>query len=259
MIKALFFDIDGTLVSFKTHKIPQSTIEAISMAKSRGTKIFISTGRPYSLINNIAEIRHLVDGYITTNGAFCFIGNHIISCNPIPREDVATVIRLSDEMNFACMVVGEKDLAMYHKNKRSEEIMKLLNVHGLKDGTPIEPILQQRILQLTPIITEVEEQQIMQQLHGCISSRWCPDFADITAYNADKGQGLLSIIGNLGIATDETMAFGDGGNDIPIIKIAGAGIAMGNANNSLKAVADYVTTTVDENGIFNALKHYGII
>lgn len=70
MIKALFFDIDGTLVSFRTHKIPSSTVEAITMAKNMGIKVYISTGRPRQLIDNINEISHLVDGYITVNGVY---------------------------------------------------------------------------------------------------------------------------------------------------------------------------------------------
>ncbi len=77
MIKALFFDIDGTLVSFNTHKIPASTIQAITKAKQQGIQVYISTGRPYSLINNLQEISHLIDGYITVNGAYCFIGKQI--------------------------------------------------------------------------------------------------------------------------------------------------------------------------------------
>ncbi len=56
MIKALFFDVDGTLVSFKTHQIPQSTIDALTEAKRRGTGIYISTGRPMRLINNLDNV-----------------------------------------------------------------------------------------------------------------------------------------------------------------------------------------------------------
>jgi predicted HAD superfamily phosphohydrolase YqeG len=57
MTKALFFDIDGTLVSFNTHRIPQSTIEAIETAHTKGIKIFIATGRPKSIINNLSELQ----------------------------------------------------------------------------------------------------------------------------------------------------------------------------------------------------------
>ena len=57
-IKALFFDIDGTLVSFKTHKIPQSTVDALEQAKKNGVEVYISTGRPQLLITNLGQIEH---------------------------------------------------------------------------------------------------------------------------------------------------------------------------------------------------------
>lgn len=257
MIKALFFDIDGTLVSFQTHKIPQSTIEAITKAKNKGMKIYISTGRPYSLINNIEEIKPLIDGYITTNGAYNFTGNEVISCNPIPKTDVQTVMSKADEMNFACMVVGEKDLAMYHSNESSDRIFRqMLNVKNLKENVPIEPILSQCILQLTPVINEEQEKLIMPLLPQCVSCRWYPDFADITACNVNKGNALLSIASHEGFKVEETMAFGDGGNDLSIIQTAGIGVAMGNASEALKKAADYVTTSVDNDGISQALNHW---
>ena len=73
MTKALFFDIDGTLVSFQTHVIPAPTIEAITLALEKGIQIFIATGRPTLIINNLGELqsRGLIDGYITMNGGYC--------------------------------------------------------------------------------------------------------------------------------------------------------------------------------------------
>ena len=82
---------------------------------------------------------------------------------------------------------------------------------------------------------------------------------DITARGADKGTALMTMAGRLGLDASETMAFGDGGNDKTIIAAAGVGIAMGNATDEVKAVADYVTTSVDDDGIRNALKHFNII
>ena len=75
MIKALFFDIDGTLVSFNTHAIPPTTIEAIAAAKAKGIRIFIATGRPAVIINNLSALqdRGLIDGYITMNGGFLLL------------------------------------------------------------------------------------------------------------------------------------------------------------------------------------------
>ena len=90
MTKALFFDIDGTLVSFETHRIPPSTIEALEAAHAKGLKIFIATGRPKAIINNLSELqdRNLIDGYITMNGAYCFVGEEVIYKSAIPQEEV---------------------------------------------------------------------------------------------------------------------------------------------------------------------------
>lgn len=170
-------------------------------------------GNRLNAINNIHEIGHLIDGYITANGSYCFCGNKIISCSPISQEDVRSVIRKADEMNFACMIVGEKDLTMYNSNEKVDRIFKeMLDVSDLGEDVSLEKVLKQRILQLTPIITEQEEGELLPLLQNVVSSRWCPDFADI-----------------------------------------------GNANDSLKEVADYVASSVDDDGIFNALKYLGVI
>lgn len=91
MIKALFFDIDGTLVSFNTHTIPQSTLNAIAELRKKGIKLFISTGRPRVAINNLGNLEF--DGYITMNGSYCFGENdEVIYKSPIPKSDVETML-----------------------------------------------------------------------------------------------------------------------------------------------------------------------
>ena len=230
------------------------------MAKSKSVKIYISTGRPLPLITNLSEIKHLIDGYITTNGALCFYGDEVISCRPIPHDDVMKMIELSDRIGFPFMLVGEKDLTMYNNNEDSERIFRqLLNVQNLRTDNNIEPILRQRILQLSPVISKAEEEKIMPYLKGCISGRWHPDFTDITAQDANKGNGLLDIIARQGISIDETMAFGDGGNDMSIIQKAGIGVAMGNAVEALKRRADFVTKGIDEDGVAYAMEELGLI
>ena len=99
----------------------------------------------------------------------------------------------------------------------------------------------------------------MPRIPGCISGRWHPAFTDITAEDADKGKGILAMAAHLGLDPQCTMAFGDGGNDTAMIKAAGIGVAMGNALESLKQDADYTTTSVDDDGILNALRHYGLV
>lgn len=259
-IKALFFDIDGTLVSFKTHKIPQSTVDALTEAKRNGVKIYISTGRPKMIINNLSQIEPLIDGYITTNGARCFVGDTTVCEHPISQEDVDKVVADAERNDYPVIVVGEKHLAIHHLTPIVNDIfVKGLGVDCLDFQTDIDDLKGENILQLTPFCTEEQETKLMPTLQNCTSGRWHPAFTDITAGDADKGKGLHAMAKFLNLNIAETMAFGDGGNDITIIKEAGVGVAMGNARDHVKEIADYVTSSVDEDGVKNALLHFGVI
>jgi Cof subfamily protein (haloacid dehalogenase superfamily) len=258
-IKALFFDIDGTLVSFKTHQIPESTVDALRKVHDKGVKIFISTGRPLKFIVNLSQIEDLIDGYVTTNGALCFIGNKTICCNSINKDEVEKILKKCEEANCPSVVVGENNIAVYNHETIVDKIFREGLGLGDFEFANLEDTLHENILQMTPFLTPEEEAALMPTLPGCTSGRWSPDFTDITDLKADKGKGITAIAKHEGIDISETMAFGDGGNDNTMLLTAGIGIAMGNANESTKQVADYITDTVDEDGIKNALLHFGVI
>lgn len=262
MIKALFLDIDGTLVSFETHSIPASTIEALAAAKAKGIHIFIATGRPGVIINNISALqeRNLIDGYITMNGGYCFVGKEIIYKSAIPPADVQTIMQYCVDRNIPCIVVDEHDVWACHPNEMVKQIFNdYLKVDIIPIKTPEEAIQGKDIFQMTPFITEDEEKEILPSIPNCEIGRWFPAFTDITAKGNTKQRGIDEIIRHFNIRLDETMAFGDGGNDISMLRHAAIGVAMGNAKEDVKAVADYVTDSVDNDGITNALKHFGVI
>lgn len=259
MIRSLFFDIDGTLVSFRTHRIPQATVDALTEAKARGVKIFISTGRPIQFITNLSQIEHLLDGYITTNGAYCFVGDQTVCCHPIDPADVQKILQACDRFDRAAIVVGRKTIAVYNRqpivDKSFGEGLGLTDLHF----DELSNVFRQDILQVTPFITDEEEAQLLPTIPHCVGGRWTKEFVDITQENADKGKGLVAMAAYEHFRIDETMAFGDGGNDIPIIRQAGIGVAMGNGGDNVKAAADYVTTAVDDEGVRKALIHFGVI
>lgn len=260
MIKALFFDVDGTLVSFNTHKIPTSTVEALEEAKKRGVKLFIATGRPIQLLNNIPEVEHLMDGYILATGALCTYKGEVVREDLIPQAEVEALIDFCKQHSLPAVVVGREDIQLINRDERFEDIFRnLLNVTYNKFDVSMDEVINQGVLQITPFITEDEEDIIKPQLKSCASARWHPAFCDINNSNADKANGIRAIAQKLGIDISETMAFGDGGNDISMLKAAGTSVAMGNALDKVKANASYVTTSVDEDGIANALRHFGII
>ncbi|GAB6959060.1 Cof-type HAD-IIB family hydrolase [Prevotella aurantiaca JCM 15754] len=259
-IKAAFFDIDGTLVSFKTHKIPQSTINAITEAKRKGIKIFIATGRPVAIINNIADIEKLVDGYITFNGAYCFMGIQEFVCTPIPEADVQTMITDAERRDYCLLACGKRQVVIHNYKKVFTDIfVNDLGVNNIDESRTIADLKGQPILQLTPFFKQADEDVIMPYMPHCVSARWHPEFTDITMKEANKGNALTTVATRLGIDIADCIAFGDGGNDLSILKAAGIGVAMSNANDEVKAVADYVTTSVDEDGIWNALQYFGAI
>lgn len=261
MIRSLFFDIDGTLCSLKTHEIPLSTVKALEQAKTKGVKVFISTGRPIQIITNLKAIEHLIDGYITTNGAYCFVNGEVVRCTPIGKTDVKVMLDDADKYDYPCIVAGDRGLAVYgnHKETVDRVFREELNVDNIDMKKPAADIIAGNVLQITSFFPASHEQALMAQTTGSGSARWHPEFTDITSVEADKGKGLEAMAAHLGLDIAETMAFGDGGNDISIIRKAGIGVAMGNAGEYVKAAADYITASVDDDGVMKALLHHAVI
>ncbi|WP_297285401.1 Cof-type HAD-IIB family hydrolase [uncultured Brachyspira sp.] len=261
MIKAAFFDIDGTLVSFNTHKVSDSSKEAIRLLKEKGIKVFIATGRIKKHINNIDDL--VFDGYITANGFDCYIGDKSIYRHSIAKEEIYSLIDyLKNKELFPCSIMMNSGIFINYVTKEVEEVSKSINL-------PIPAVdnyyefLEKNIddiLQINLFVDENKEKQLMSKIFkNCESSRWHPAFTDVNTKGGGKHIGIDKIIEYYGIKLEDTIAFGDGGNDITMIEHAAIGVAMGNANEGVKKIADYITDDVDNDGIFNALKHFNII
>ena len=258
MIKAIFFDIDGTLVSFKTHEVPQSTIEALDLLRKKGIKVFIATGRHYTSINNLGDLKF--DGYVTLNGGYCFAGeDKVIYKHSIPDRDIEALIRyMETEESFPCAFVQEKEIFMNYKDETVEEIFNMLNFPE-PPIRPMDEIRGKTAYQLVSFFTAEQEKKIMTILSNCESTRWNPLFTDVVPAGSSKRVGIDKMLEYFRIPLNECMAFGDGGNDVAMLQHAGIGVAMGNAEDDVKQYADYITDSVDEDGIFKALKHLNII
>lgn len=260
MTKAIFFDIDGTLISFETHKIPASTQEALKELRSKGIKIFIATGRPWCLIDNLADLEF--DGYITVNGSYCFTADHQpIYKGCIPQEDIERLIDSRQAEHTPFVFVHDNDMFVTGINERVLKVSELIEIPAPRVA-PIEEARGKDILQMMGYFTAEEEKNsdlFQTVLPHCEPMRWYPLFADIIARGNSKRMGIDKVLEYYGIDLKDTMAFGDGGNDVPMLKHVATGIAMGNAEAHVKAVADYVTSAVDDNGIANALQHFGLI
>lgn len=258
MIKAVFFDIDGTLVSFKTHKLPDSTVRALDLLREKGIKVFIATGRQLQSINNLGTQEF--DGYVTLNGGYCLAGkDKVIYKHNIPSEDIEALIRYQEnEEAFPCALVEEDGIYQNYVDDSVRQLYDMLDF----PHPPLRPLRGnggKEVYQLIAFFSPGHEERIMSVLPHCEATRWNPLFADVVPRGSSKAVGIDKIIEYYGVSLHETMAFGDGGNDMAMLCHAGIGVAMGNAGDEVKEAADYVTDSVDDDGVMNALRHFDVI
>lgn len=258
MIKAIMLDVDGTLVSFETHKVLESSIEALKEIHDRGIRIVIATGRAAGDLHEIAAIPY--DAVIALNGADCVLRDStVIKRRLIPQEDFRKAMEIAKAFDFAVAIELDEGVFVNRLTPVVEQIARIVE-HPIPAVVDIEELFDRReCCQLCFYMDDEMEQKVMSFLPNLSLSRWHPLFADVNVAGISKATGLSVFADYYGIEIAEMMAFGDGGNDIPMLKAAGIGVAMGNASEIVKASADFVTDTVENDGLFKALKHFGII
>lgn len=264
MIKAIFFDVDGTLVSFNTHKISELSKKAIFTLKQKNIKVFAATGRALFQIEDLHELKF--DGYITVNGSNCFINedNRLkeIYRVSLDKDDLFALIDYISNNRFHCRIMTSDDIFTNYTNIFINIMYALskIKVPKIVDFKDYITNNYEKILQLNIFVDENKEKYLIDNvLKNSKSSRWNKSFADVNSKYGGKEVGIDKIIKYYGIDLSETIAFGDGGNDIGMIKLAGIGVAMGNANKEVKEIANYITDDVDNDGVYKALKHFNLI
>jgi Cof subfamily protein (haloacid dehalogenase superfamily) len=258
MIKAIFFDIDGTLVSFQTHRMSERVKEALWTLRRKGVKLLVATGRPMVNINNLEGF--LFDGFITMNGALTYLDGKIVDGHPLTREDARKVAALATELDTTAWVFTEDFSGVNQMTAKATAFAE--RIHIFPSGfVDLERMAETTdIYEYTFFISIEDEHRLLRPiLSHADYPRWHPDFTDIVAKGLSKASAASILLDRLGIAREECMAFGDGGNDVPLIEYAGIGVAMGNAAEEVKAVADLVTRSVDEDGIVATLKNFGLL
>lgn len=255
MTKIIFFDIDGTLVSFNTHTIPQSTFDAISAVRRKGVKVWIATGRPMPFINNLGGLEY--DGVISATGAHCQTRDgEVIFSKPVDKADIQRMIDHQHKTGMAVAYAGNEMAIMTAPGgitEKAKEVFGLLDIPLPELHDPREA-LGFDVMEVIAFFTAEEAPHMMNDvLKGCSDARWHPDFVDCVAKGSNKADGIDRVIAHYGFDISETMAFGDGGNDIPMLRHAAIGVAMGNASDEVKGAADIVTSSVDDDGVARIL------
>lgn len=257
MIKAVFFDVDGTLVSHKSKSVPQSAKEAIERLREKEVKVLLSTGRHIHELKDMPINGIEFDGYVILNGQIGLDKNKkLIYSNPFGKEDVEGLLRIFHKKEYPFVLVNADGHYMNFVNEFVEMAMEGVS-------TPVPPIREYQgedLYQATVFILPKEDEEFSKKLpKGCKMARWGTHGVDIIATEGGKAVGVKYFGDVLGILPEEMMAFGDAKNDMDMIAYAGIGIAMGNGEECLKEIADYITTDVDDDGVWNALQKFGML
>lgn len=275
MGKIVFFDIDGTLVTPK-NQLPNSTKEAIHELKENGHLPIIATGRPPKMFEVITKELG-IDSYISLNGQHIVIKGQPIFSNPIPTDYLKDLIDASYEIDQRTFLLTKDDIIGNHFMREmmlDPEFLTMVykNLSQLPNDVSVEffkrmtekPLDTDRFenLEILSAFIHTEEKDDLfytERFPNLHFTRATPYLSEVLMKGTHKGAGIERVIRSLDLTLADTVAFGDGLNDMEMIQTAGVGVAMGNGRPELKEVADLVTTHVEEDGIFHGLKKLSLI
>lgn len=258
--KLLFFDIDGTILSHRTDQISDSTKEAIKKAQANGHLAFINTGR------TIAELdRRMLDfgfdGFICGCGTYITYKNKILLRKSISPELLPALI--TDLHKYKMEAILEGSNAVYYDDASTHRRIINLKEHQRKHNFNIKSF-EDPGMSVDKFCIWSDSPENYQSFYNIYKDQL--DFIDrmrglyeVVLKGYSKASGIEFLLNHLGITHDNTYAFGDSSNDLSMLLYAKNSIAMGNSSKDIKDIVTYVTDDVDENGIENALKHFGLI
>ena len=256
MIKAAFFDVDGTLLSHKTKQVPPGTIAALEALKKKGIRCIVATGRQIGEMDKLPMGGVTFDGYITMNGQLTLDADRReLYGMPLEGEVKEYALKLFREKKIPVILVEQGRLYVNRNCPKVTAVQTAISSRvppeGEYDGAPL--------YQACVYITE-EERQVLEPVAGkCVVTRWHPGGVDIIAQGGGKRTAMERYCRMQGWKPEETIAFGDSENDLEMLRFAGIGVALGNAEPEVKEAADYVTDYIDEDGLAKALRHFNLI
>ena len=256
MIKAAFFDVDGTLFSHTMKKFPESTLNALHLLKEKGLQIFLSTGRSFEEAGNLPWEGIWFDGCVLLNGQMCTDekGN-VLYGNTLEGEDKEYLLNAFKNKELSLIIVEKDRQYMNFLDEAAKRGLEYVSIPAPEIGD----YQGEDIFQFIAYLTREEETVLQPKIPNCKFARWYEGGVDIIPKSSGKMVGIKKMLEIHGLKREEIIAFGDGDNDADMMEFAGIGVAMGNGVEVTKKAADYVTDHIDEDGLWNALKHFEII
>ena len=256
MIKVICLDLDGTLLNSES-KINKEDRTAIKRCIKNGIKVTVCTGKTYSFVSLIVEELGLTGLQVASNGATVIneFKEHVWT-NKISDDIYISLIKILREENRST-VAHHLDGNIYCENHNAylEEISNtgeiLTRVDDLLSG-----VISSGILMLT--YEGDEDDRLHIRLVDIFSEKLrirkgAPARMDVYSVDAGKANAMDKVLGFYGVRRKEVMAIGDSENDLGLMKLAGASVAMGNSPGIVKTEADFVVSDNDNNGVAEAL------
>ncbi|WP_373075869.1 bifunctional Cof-type HAD-IIB family hydrolase/peptidylprolyl isomerase [Streptococcus infantis] len=256
-IKIIFFDIDDTLRNSKTGFVPSTIPTVFKQLREKGILTGIATGR--GIFGVVPEIKTLKpDFFVTLNGAYIEDkkGNVIYS-NKIAKDKVEEYITWTKEIGIDYGLVGSHAAKL---SRRTEMINQAID--PIYPDLEVDPDFYQKedIYQMWTFEDQGDDLTLPESLASTLRMvRWHEHSSDVVPISGSKAAGVAKVVDQLGLKPENVMVFGDGLNDLELFDFAGISVAMGVSHEKIKEKADYITKTLEEDGIFDALEGFGMV
>ncbi|MDY3042328.1 Cof-type HAD-IIB family hydrolase [Streptococcus pluranimalium] len=277
-IKAVFFDIDGTLLN-DNKRVEKATVLAIKNLKEQGILVGVATGRGPGFVQPFMDNLGL-DFAVTYNGQYIFTRDKILYQNQLPKSLIYRVIRYAGDkkreislgtasglVGSGLIEMGTSTFGQIVSRLVPKKLTKTVENSFKKIIRRIKPqnmdylktIMREPVFQIVLIATEGEGQKLRDKFPQITITRSSPYSIDLISHGQSKIKGIERVGDIFDFDLDEVMAFGDSENDMEMLTGVGIGVAMGNGQDELKSIADYTTDSNNRDGISKALAHHGLI
>ena len=265
--RAIALDLDGTLTNHEKVVTPK-TREALLQAASQGAVIILASGRPTYGIEPVAECLELNQrgGYILS-----YNGGNIVNAKTgeklfsqfLPDEVIPELYAYAKEHGHALLgyagneIITEMPDDQYVKEESRINKMNIRKVDNLFES--LEPHPTKLLMTGDPTLMLKAEEELVEKLGDRMDIfRSAPFFLELVPKGIDKAKSLTRLLTKINLTPADLIAFGDGYNDLSMLKLAGMGVAMENAAPEVRAEADYVTLSNEEDGVAAALTHFNM-
>lgn len=264
MYKLIALDMDGTLLN-ENKQISKANYNAIQEAKKNGFKVVLATGRPLVGVKKFLEELDLIsdnDYVVAFNGALVQTtkSKRVVSQTTLTLDDYKELYELSKEYNVNIHALTKDDV-IAPKNSKYTQVEADLNGIGIRI-MPVQEVSKDEVIVKVMFIDEPELlDDIIEKLPQNIKEKYtivksAPFFLEFLDKSVNKGNGVSKIAKELNIKKEEIICVGDAGNDAAMIEYAGLGVAMGNAFEEIKEMADYITLSNEEDGVCHVIKKF---